>query len=129
MVKSATGKNPCKRAEGDLGRNAEPEDQQDDGIERDLGDRIERGQDRLADLAGETVGAEREAGDQPADQRNQAGIDEGDAGRCDMPPKGRAGEILADAREGVARAATAPPVRPTVDSRPRPAATPAASST
>ena len=38
-------------AEGDLGRQAEPADQQHDGIQRHLGDRIERDQQRLGDIA------------------------------------------------------------------------------
>ncbi len=48
-------------AECDLGRNAEAEDQKNQRIERDLGDRIERAEDRIGHVAGKSAQAEPQA--------------------------------------------------------------------
>ena len=50
-----------QRAERDLGRHAEPEQQQDHRIERDLGQRVEPDQDRLGDLARQSMAAQQHA--------------------------------------------------------------------
>ena len=79
-------KKSMQGAERDLGGNPEPEHQQDDGIERDLGNGIKRRQDRLAHLPCQAIGTEREPERQPARQRDQAGIGESNRRRGGSGP-------------------------------------------
>jgi hypothetical protein len=67
--KQRHGEDPVQRAKRGLGRHTKTEDQQCDGIERDLRDRIERSQDRFRSLAGQSVGADR-ASRRPAERRS-----------------------------------------------------------
>ena len=92
-----------QRAERDLGGDAEPEHQQDDRIEGDLRDRVERREDRLADLSGQAIGAEDKPQRQSADERDDAATGKGKPGRPDMGPELRAREVFARSPQGGAR--------------------------
>ena len=74
-------------AERDLGRNAEAEDQQDQRIERDLRDGVERDQDRLGDVAGEALQAEHEAEAHAERDRDDERVEEGGERRLRVRPE------------------------------------------
>ena len=66
-----------QRAEGDLARNSEPEDEQDHRIERDFGNGIECHQQRLADGARQMMRTEPDA-----DRKAQSIGDDKRVGEC-----------------------------------------------
>ena len=58
------------RAERDLGRHAEPEGEQDERVERDLGDRVDGNQHRLHHVARQAMQAEPEPDSEPERDRD-----------------------------------------------------------
>ena len=84
------------RAEGHFRRHADAEYEQDHRVERHLGNRVERDQDRLGHLARQAARAERQADEQADRERN------GERLR-------KATQRLADMRRGSARPPALPP--------------------
>ena len=100
-------------AEGDLGGDAEAEDQQNERIERDLGDRIERAEDRVGHVAGKTAQAEPKAEHDAAGNRDDAGNRKGGGRRrCGMRPR------ISGASQQLAQPARSSPAAKTARSAP-----------
>src|ERR1700680_4081209 len=74
-------------AECDLRREAQTEDQQDDRIERDLGNRIYGTEYRISHIAGEATETKHETEQQTAGNADDARIAKRDAGARSVVPK------------------------------------------
>ena len=74
MVKMATGKYAVDDAERDLGGRAQTENQENDRVKRDLGNRIDGAEDRIGDIGGEATEADHKPKHQPTDDADGARI-------------------------------------------------------
>ena len=91
---------PVHHPERDLRRDAETEHQQHQRVERDLGQRVDGGQDRLRHLSGKAVEAEREAAGDPADRGDDQRYRKRIGGRFEVPPEHRGSEQRAGIAQG-----------------------------
>src|ERR1700685_4267758 len=84
---NGNGEYAVDHAKSYLGRGAQAEDQKNDRIERDLGNRIDGAEHRIGHIARKTIEADREAEQYAARDPDQARITECDAGTPRIVPE------------------------------------------